>query len=115
MNEKRKELFRQMLTVGTPECAIFFGAAAMVLALFFLLLGFWRTLLIALLVGAGAFVGGVKDKKGCVSRVINRLFPPKTAMPYRERPVVTEQTEQAACGTEEADEPEASDQSDTGE
>lgn len=109
MNEKWKGFFRQMLTVGTPECAIFFGAAAMVLALLFLLLGFWKTLLVALLVGVGAFLGGVKDKKGCISRVINRLFPPKNTVPYREK-ATTEDIEKALRGAKEEKEEQHQDQ-----
>ena len=33
MNEKWKNFAHEMLVVGTPECAVFSGAAAMVLAL----------------------------------------------------------------------------------
>ncbi len=94
MSEKLKTFVRQMFTIGTPECAVFFGVAAMVLALLFLLLGFWKTILIALLVCIGAFLGGVKDKKGAITRVINRLFPPKASIPYREN-TTTEEIEKA--------------------
>ena len=100
MSEKLKNFFRQMFTIGTPECAVFFGVAAMVLALLFLLLGFWKSVMIAALVAVGAFLGGVKDKKGCISRVVNRLFPPKTSVPYREK-ATTEEIEKALHDTKE--------------
>lgn len=63
MNEKWKNFFRHCFQIGTPECAVFFSVAAMVLALLFLTIGFWQTLLVAALVALGAFLGGVKDKK----------------------------------------------------
>lgn len=86
MNENKWSAFtKNMFKVGTPECAVFFGAAAMVLALLFLLVGFWKTLLIAALVLAGAFIGGVKDKKEWLRNLVNRLFPPKQNAPYWER------------------------------
>ena len=85
MNEKFNAFVKNMFKVGTPECAITFAVIAMVLALLFLLLGFWQTLLIAALIVVGAFVGGVKDKKEWIRNVINRLFPPKQNIPYREQ------------------------------
>ncbi len=87
MNEqkenKRNEFTARILQVGTAECAIFFAVLAMVLALLFLYIGFWKTVLIAVLVCVGLFIGGVKNKKAWVSDKINRLFPPKSNVPYR--------------------------------
>ena len=80
---KRAEWTKKIFTVGTAECAIFFAAIAMVLALLFLALGFWQTILIALLICVGLFIGGVKDKKAWIGDKINRLFPPKHNVPYR--------------------------------
>ena len=82
MNNNWRETCRNMFRIGTPECAIFFGAAAMVLALLFLAIGFWRTVLVAALVAVGAFIGGVSNKKDWFRGVINRLFPPKQNVSY---------------------------------
>lgn len=84
MNEKWKNFFRHCFQIGTPECAVFFSVAAMVLALLFLTIGFWQTLLVAALVALGAFLGGVKDKKEWVRGAVNKLFPPKQNIPFRE-------------------------------
>ena len=70
--------------VGTPECAVTFSVTAMILAVLYLLLGFWKTLLIAVLMALGGFLGGVKNKKEFISSRINRLFPPKSTVPYKE-------------------------------
>lgn len=85
MNDKWNAFAKNMFKIGTVECAVFFGAAAMVLALLFLLVGFWQTLLIAALVLVGVFLGGVKDKKDWIRNLVNRLFPPKQNVPFRER------------------------------
>lgn len=83
MDDKEKGFARNVLKVGTPECAVFSGAVAMVLALLLLTIGFWKTLLVALCVCVGVFVGGVEDKQKMISRVVNRLFPPKAAVPLQ--------------------------------
>ena len=77
MNEKWNAFTKNMFKVGTAECAIFFAVVAMVLALMFLIAGFWETLLIAALIAVGAFVGGVKDKKEWIRNAVNGLFPAK--------------------------------------
>ena len=82
---ERKNSFANIFTIGTPECAIFSAAAAMVLALLFLTVGFWNALLVALLMALGAFLGGVGDKRQWLKNVINRLFPARTVVPYREQ------------------------------
>ncbi len=85
MNENRpNSFFRNMFRIGTPECAITFSLLAMLLAVLYLLLGFWKTLLIAVLMLLGGFLGGVKNKKEFISSQINRLFPPKSTVPYKE-------------------------------
>jgi len=86
MNDNRSDsFFKNMFKIGTPECAITFSVIAMILALLYLLLGFWKTLLIAALMLLGGFLGGVKNKKDYISSLINRFFPPKATVPYKEK------------------------------
>ena len=101
MNDKWNAFVKNMFKVGTPECAITFAVVAMVMALLFLLLGFWQTLLIVALILLGAFIGGVKDKKEWVRNAVNKLFPPKQNIPYREQNAEIEKTVKEA--TEEQD------------
>ncbi len=84
-DQERKSVFSNVFTIGTPECAIFFSVAAMVLALLILTVGFWKAVLIAALRAVGAFLGGVKDKRQCLKNVINRLFPARSVVPCREQ------------------------------
>ena len=120
MNDKLHGFTKNMLKIGTPECAVFFAVLAMVLALLFLAVGFWQTILIAVLALLGAFIGGVKDKKEWLRGAINRIFPPKQNVPYREkneeiqRAVKEAQEKQAFQAAEvreeEQDKPETPDQ-----
>lgn len=78
MTDKSKEYMQNMFKVGTPECAISMGLVGLVLGVMFLLLGFWQTILDALIVIVFAFLGGVKDKKAFIAKFVNRVFPQKT-------------------------------------
>ncbi len=104
----RKESFSQLkvFTPGTSECAIFSSAAAMVLGLLLLTVGFWKTLWVDLFGVIGGILGGVKDKKQMLKNVLNRIIPDKKAMPYREQHpdiarAVRETSKGRSAGTEE--------------
>ncbi len=66
---------RNILKIGTPECAVFLALVAMLAAILLLLIGFWGTVLIAACIALGAFIGGVRDKKKALRDFVNRLFP----------------------------------------
>lgn len=83
MNDKMKAFANNMFKVGTFECAVFCGTVALVVAVLILLFGFWETVLVALLLAVGLFVGGVKDKKNFLRSLINKLFPPRHVKPYK--------------------------------
>lgn len=106
MNEKWNAFTKNMFKVGTAECAIFFGVVAMVLALMFLIAGFWETLLIAALIAVGAFVGGVKDKKEWIRNLVNRMVPAKQAPAYREQNEEIAKAVHEALAEEKAEEKE---------
>lgn len=72
-----EEWVRELIRPGTPQCAVLSGILGVVLALFFIFLGFWQTVFVVLLCAIGVFLGGVKDKSACIKAVVNRLFPPK--------------------------------------
>lgn len=76
-NRKLNAFLKKILHVGTPECAVFAGVLAMVLAVLILCVGLWKTLLVAVFVAIGLFIGGVPDKKNKLKNLLNRLFPAK--------------------------------------
>ncbi|MDO5325373.1 MAG: DUF2273 domain-containing protein [Clostridia bacterium] len=105
MSEKKPSgFFENACKIGTPECAVFFAAAAMVLALLFLAFGFWNTVLVALIMLLGAFLGGVKDKKQWLKNLINRLVPDRNPVPYREQDPEIIRAVRKATGASDADE-----------
>lgn len=58
-----REFLSRCFTKGTAECAALCAVVGAGVALSLITLEIWKTLLIALCVSMGAFIGGVKDKK----------------------------------------------------
>lgn len=86
MNDSgRNSFFDRAFQIGTPECAVFCAVVAMVLGLLLLWVGFWNTVLIFLLMLLGAFIGGVKNKKQWIKKMLNRVIPDRKSIPYREQ------------------------------
>ena len=71
------------LTVGTPQCAAFCGALVLVFAVLLLTVGFWKTLLLAVFVLLGLFIGGVKDKQRFLQEKLSALIPSGEKKSYR--------------------------------
>ena len=85
MNRRDDRSFlNRAFQIGTPECAVFSAGIAMVLGLLFLWIGFWKTLFLFCLMLLGLFIGGVEDKQEWIRCLINRLFPPRADVSYRE-------------------------------
>lgn len=69
--EKLKQILSQVFTPGTPVSVIAWGLVGVVVAVLLLLIGFWRTLLICVCFAVGAFLGGVKDKRAFIGRLLD--------------------------------------------
>ena len=69
------DVIREFLTWGTPACGLFCAVVGVIVGCMVLLLGFWNTVLLALLAALGAFIGGVKNKPAAIKRFINRVLP----------------------------------------
>ncbi|MDR3050653.1 MAG: DUF2273 domain-containing protein [Oscillospiraceae bacterium] len=70
-----RDFFAKAWKPGTPLAALFYGVVGLVVAVLFLLIGFWKTVLVALCVGMGLFLGGVADKHTIFRRLLSRIFP----------------------------------------
>ena len=64
---------------GTPGFGIVLGAALVALGALVMIIGFWRTLILAVLFGAGYFLGTVENKGEFMKNAANRLIPDKEA------------------------------------
>jgi len=117
-NRQEKRFIDNICKIGTPECAIFSAVIAMMLALLYLSIGFWNTVLVAILMGVGAFLGGVKDKKQWIKNLLNRVVPDHKTVPYREQnPEILKAVREATGKAAEAEEAafQASDESEQDE
>ena len=72
-----RELIRKLTEPGTPQAALFFGVLGLIIALLFLLIGFWKTLLVVVCGLIGIFLGAVKDKGEFIRRIANRFHQGK--------------------------------------
>lgn len=64
---------------GTPGFGIFVGAALVALGALMMIIGFWKTLVLAVLFGIGFFLGTVENKSEFLKNAANKLIPDKEA------------------------------------
>lgn len=64
---------------GTPGFGIFVGAALVALGALVMIIGFWKTLVLAVLFGIGFFLGTVDNKSEFLKNAANKLIPDKEA------------------------------------
>ena len=80
MSDKR---VRKYLQVGTMECMLLCMGVALLIGIGFFTLGFWRTLLLAVLLLIGMFIGGVTNKREMMSDISNQLVPARAQQAAR--------------------------------
>ena len=80
---------------GTPAFGILLGILFVVAGLLWMKLGFWRTVLLAVLFAAGYFIGVVENKTQALKDVVNRAIPDKKPTPIDVRETVTREQENA--------------------
>ena len=71
--DNRNDFFR----VGTPQCGLLMGLLGIALAFMLFYIGFWKTLIVAILFALGFLLGSCNRKVEILKTTINRLFPPK--------------------------------------
>ena len=65
------------LKKGTPACGLILGTVLVVLGALVMWIGFWKTLVLALLFALGYFLGAIDKKKEFLKNTANRLIPEK--------------------------------------
>ena len=65
------------LKKGTPACGLILGTVLVMLGALVMWIGFWKTLLLALLFALGYFLGAIDKKKEFLKNTANRLIPEK--------------------------------------
>ena len=83
------------LKKGTPACGLICGAVLAVLGALVMWIGFWKTLVLALLFALGYFLGGVEKKKDFLKGSVNKVIPDKEIKVIDFRSEVLKQQEQS--------------------
>ena len=65
------------LKKGTPACGLILGTVLVVLGALVMWIGFWKTLVLALLFALGYFLGAIDKKKEFLKNTANKLIPEK--------------------------------------
>ena len=65
------------LKKGTPAYGIAFGLGLVLIGALVMIIGFWRTLVLCILFGAGYFLGTVENKREFMKNTANKLIPDK--------------------------------------
>ena len=65
------------LKKGTPQFGFVLGGALTLIGALVMLIGFWKTLILCLLFGAGYFLGTVENKREFMKNTANKLIPDK--------------------------------------
>ena len=65
------------LEKGTPACGLILGTILVVLGALVMWIGFWKTLVLALLFALGYFFGAIDQKREFLKNTANKLIPEK--------------------------------------
>ena len=65
------------LKKGTPACGLILGTVLVVLGALVMWIGFWKTLVRALLFALGYFLGAIDQKREFLKNTANKLIPEK--------------------------------------
>ena len=87
---------------GTPGYGILIGAAMVALGALVMLIGFWKTLILAVLFAVGYFLGTVENKSEFMKNAANKLIPDKEAKVIDFKTELAREQEQAQNTAEEA-------------
>ena len=87
---------------GTPGYGILIGAALVVLGALVMLIGFWKTLILAVLFVIGYFLGTVENKSEFMKNAANKLIPDKEAKVIDFKSELAREQEQVQNAVEEA-------------
>jgi len=87
---------------GTPAFGIALGIALVAIGVLIMLIGFWKTLLLAALFAVGFFLGTVENKSEFMKNAANKLIPDKEAKVIDLKSELARDQEAAAENMDEA-------------
>jgi len=87
---------------GTPAFGVVIGLALVALGALVMLIGFWKTLILAALFAIGYFIGTVENKSDFIKSTANRLIPNREAKVIDFKTEIAKEQEQILNNAEEA-------------
>ena len=87
---------------GTPGYGIVIGGVLVALGALVMLIGFWKTLILAVLFAVGYFLGTVENKSEFMKNAANKLIPDKEAKIIDFKTELAREQEQVQNAVEEA-------------
>ena len=91
------------LKKGTPQYGLVLGTALTLLGALVMLIGFWKTLILAVLFAVGYFLGTVENKSEFMKNAANKLIPDKEAKVIDFKTELAREQEQVQNTAEETD------------
>jgi len=82
---------------GTPGFGIILGLILAGLGALVMIIGFWKTLVLALLFAVGFFFGSVENKSSFFKDTANRIIPAKDTKPIDIKQEIAKEQEQYAA------------------
>ncbi|MGM0219586.1 DUF2273 domain-containing protein [Enterococcus sp. AZ126] len=61
---------KKRVTIAPYRNQIIFTSLALLMAILFMTIGFWKTVLIVILTGSGYFIGKMQDEKSSISSIL---------------------------------------------
>ncbi len=74
---KLEDTLKTLFKPGTAAGKCFFGLLFFFIGLLLVLIGFWETLLIAVLTLLGVLIGSAETIGKAVAKVLDKIYPPK--------------------------------------
>ncbi len=88
---------------GTAGFGIVCGLIFAALGALVMIIGFWRTLVLAVLFGVGYFLGSVNNKQEFIRETANRIIPARDDKPIDIKQEITREQEQFEASEKEKD------------
>ena len=93
---------KDKLKPGTPAMGIVLGLGLVCAGALVMLIGFWKTLILAALFAIGYFIGTVENKGDFIKNTANKLIPNKEAKVIDFKTEIAKEQEQIQNDAEEA-------------
>ena len=97
---------------GTVMFGIFLGCLCVLLGMLVMLLGFWKTLILAALFAVGYFIGAIDNKKDFVRETVDKVVPKQKSQETIDFRAEVEKQQEAMYSRESLTENETAENSD---